>query len=284
MERDTRRRALLLASSPLLVLVVLQKRWVQIALALVAYFWSKKLFGVDPYTPIELVDFFTSNIEATIAFFGLVIAFAAGRGFIESKQLDLRLGLESEIANLSGDVSRLLNIHWQVAVAMFEVTQLGRRAVEEAIATNSSNVVFPPAANYWFQELKVRSRSLPEAHQAIALIGGRFREIYRKSGPLVRSSLITSLCLNRAEAAFERILPFCDLIQIDDTWSIERFLILQKQHSGAAPEQFLIAHDRDELWFQGWMGGASAVGAGSIFRPSIVIAVLMWRELWRLRE
>lgn len=284
MEPDTRRRVLLLASLSLLAVVVLQKRWVQLALVLGAYYWSKSLFGVDPYTPVELVDFFTSNIEATVAFAGLIIAFAAGRGFIESKQLDLRLGLESDIANLSEDVSQLLSVHRRVAVALVEVTREGRSAVEYAIATNSPNVPFPPAAGLWFRELLVRAKSLPEANQAIALIDERFREISRKSGPLVRSSLVTSLCLNRAQAAFNRILPFCSLIQIDDTWSIEAFLIGQAQHPGASPEQFLAALDEDELWFQGWMGGASAVGTGSIFRPSILIATLMWWHLWKMRE
>jgi hypothetical protein len=284
MERYWRRRGLLLISSPVILVTFLRKRTVQLAIALVAYFNAETLLGVKPYTPIQLVEFFTSNIEGAIGFVGIVVAFAAGRGFIESKQLDLRLALEAEIADLSRDASKLLEACRRAANAMAKVQQLGDAAVNHSIATNASKVVFPPEMDGAFRDLILRSIPLGQAQDDLAYIGGRFGEITRKFGPVVRSSLITSLCLQRAELALDRITSATTLMVVEEGWCVESFLLLQAQHKGSTPEQLLAALNADELRFQSWMGGASAVGAGSIFRPSSVLAALLWWELWKVRE
>ena len=284
MERYWRRRGLLLISSPVVLVSLLRKRSVQLAVAVVAYFTAEKWVGVKPYTPIQLVEFFSSNVEGAIGFVGIVVAFAAGRGFIESKQLDLRLALEAEIADLSRDASKLLETCRRAATAMANVKRLGEAAVNESIATNAPTVVFPPQMDISFRDLILRSIPLSQAQDDLAYIGGRFGEITRKFGPVVRSSLITSISLQRAEMALERITRVTTLMVVEEGWSVEAFLVLQEQYEGSTPEQLLAALEADELRFQSWMGGASAVGAGSIFRPSSVLAALLWWKLWQVRE
>lgn len=284
MEKYWRRRALLLISSPVVLVVLLRKRSVQLAIALLAYFSAEKLFGVTPFTLIELVEFFSSNLEGAIAFVGLVVAFAAGRGFIESKQLDLRLALEAEIADLSEDASQLLAVCRRAATMMITVRKLGEKAVQQSIATNAPNVAFPAEVEMSFRELLTRSNPLAKAQMDLVSIGERFGDIKRKFGPVVRSSLITSISLNRAEVELEQMSSTATLMVIDERWSIEGFLVLLAQHDGASPEQFLAALKAHELRFQGLMGGAGAVGAGSIFRPSVLLTALLWWKLWMLRE
>lgn len=284
MERYWRRRGLLLISSPVILVTFLRKRSVQLAIALLAYFTVERWLGVKPYTPIQLVDFFSSNVEGAIGFVGIVVAFAAGRGFIESKQLDLRLALEAEIADLSQDASKLLEICRRAATAMVTVKRLGEAAVNQSIATNAPSVVFAPQMDKAFRELILRSIPLAKAQDDLVYIARRFGEITRKFGPVVRSSLITSICLQRAELALDRMTSATTLMIVEEGWSVEAFLILQAQHEGSTPEQLLEALEADELRFQSWMGGASAVGAGSIFRPSTVLAALLWWSLWKVRE
>lgn len=284
MEQLWRRRGLILLSLPVLLIVLLRKQSVQLASALILYWNARPLFGVTPYTMSELLAFFTSNIEATIGFFGIVIAFAAGRGFIESKQLDLRLSVEGDIAKLSEDASALISVCRRAALAMIEVERLGRSSLEHSVATNSAYVAFPPAMGPAFRELADSSRELPQAQRGLVAIGRRFGEITRKSGPVVRSNIVTAFSLERAEANISKISEAARLIEGADKLSVEEFLYLQSHHRGATPQQLLDALKRHELRFQAWMGGASAVGAGSIFTPSIIVCVVLWFRLWSVRE
>lgn len=284
MEKHWRRRGLLLLSLPFFLKVLFKKQSVQLVVALVLYWNARTLFGVTPYTISDLLTFFTSNIEATIGFVGIVIAFAAGRGFIESKQLELRLSVESDIANLSEDVSKLLAAVRRAAVAMIEVEKLGRAALEHAVSTNSTQVAFPPAMGPAFRELIDSSRELPQAQRGLLAVWRRFGEIMRKFGPVIRSNFVTTFSLERAEANLRKISDSALLIEPDQSWSVEEFLFLQSHHGGTTPEQFLKALDAHELKFQGWMGGASAVGAGSIFNPSIIACAVLWFRLWSVRE
>ena len=284
MDMYWRRRGLLLASSPLVLVILLRKRSIQLAIAILVYLNAESLLGVTPYGSVELVEFFSSNMEGVIAFVGLIVAFAAGRGFIESKQLDLRLELEEEIAGLSEDASQLLAVCRRAAKAMITVSWLGDTAVRNSVSTNSPTVVFPAEMDPAFRELVSSSKPLAQAQRELADFDERFGKINRKFGPVVRSSLISSFALERAAAALERISRTTSLMVVEPHWSVEGYLVLRAGHRGAQPEQFLTALKADELRFQAWMGAASAVGAGSIFRPSVLISVRLWWRLWKLRE
>lgn len=284
MDKFSRRRGLLLLSLPLLLIVLVRKQSVQLAAAMLLYWLARPLFGVTPYTMSELLNFFTSNIEATIGFFGIVIAFAAGRGFIESKQLDLRLSVEGDVAKLSEDASALISVCRRAALAMIEVDRLGRSSLEHAVATNSTYVAFPPAMGTAFRELADSSNDLPQAQRGLVAVGRRFGEITRKSGAVVRSNIVTSFSLERAEVNLRKISDAARLIEGAEKLSVEEFLYLQSHHGGTSPQQFLAALEKHELRFQAWMGGAGAVGASSIFNPSIIACVILWFRLWSVRE
>lgn len=256
----------------------------QLALLLLLYANAEFLLSVKPYTLAELVDFFASNIEATIGFVGLIVAFAAGKGFVESKQLDLKLALEAELGELLAEGGKSIRACRVAAESMVEVEALASMVVIQASAANISPVVFPARVVGAYDMLLRRSLGLSEAQNGLEPLLNRFGEMERKWAPLLRAHLITSLALERAKGALSAISDEATLLEPMQTWPIEEFLVRQQGHWGTSAEDFIEVARANENRFHGWMGAASGMGSSSIFRPSALITARLWWRLFWMRE
>ncbi len=284
MDRIAARRGLILLSSPLILWMFLRKSWVQLALLALLYANAERWLAVKPYRVTDLVDFFSDHLEATIGFVGLIVAFAAGKGFVESKQLDLKLALESEIGEFLREGSRLIRTCRLAAESMVEVETLARMVVIHAQASNISPVVFPTSVEGAFDRLLRRSRDLRETQSNMDPFLTRFREMEQRWAPLIRSSLIISIALEKAKHAFSAISASATLLEPQQDWTIEEFLVLQQGHWGTRAEEFVGVARGKEGRFHAWMGGATGMGSSSIFRPSVLLTAKLWWNLFRMRE
>ncbi|PJL51007.1 hypothetical protein B9Y60_14565 [Stenotrophomonas maltophilia] len=273
------RRALLLLSSPVIVWIFLKKSWVQLALLLIVYANAERWLSVRPFSLIEFVDFFADHTDALVGIVGLVVAFAAAKGFIESKQLDLKLALEAEVGELMQAGAKSIHTCRRAAESMVEVEELARSLVLQASANNTSPVIFPTRVEGAYHTLLRRARDLPEAQGSFESHLARFLEMERKWAPLIRSSLITSLALEKAKSALEAVKSASTLLEPRQNWPIEEFLVRQEGHWGTRADEFVSLARVNENRFYFWMGAASGMGAGSIFPPSVLITTRLW---WRL--
>lgn len=256
----------------------------QLALLSLLYANAEGLLSVKPYTLVELVDFFASNIEAAIGFVGLIVAFAAGKGFIESKQLDLKLSLEAELGELIAEGGKSIRACRVAAESMVEVEALARMVVIHASSANISPVVFPVRVEGAYQMLLRRSLGLSEAQEGLDSLLNRFGEMERKWAPLIRGHLITSLAVEKAKGALSAISDEATLLVPMQNWPIEEFLVRQQGHWGISAEDFIEVARANETRFHGWMGAASGMGSSSIFRPSVLITARLWWRLFWMRE
>lgn len=284
MDRVWTRRWLIVLSSPLILFIFLRKTWVQLALSAVLYANAESWLSVTPFSFDELVNFFSSRVEAAIGFVGLVVAFAAGRGFVESKQLDLKLAFEAEMGELASDASKSIQTCRMAAESMVSVESMAAPIVVQAQESGAGRVVFPTRVEGAYHMLLYKARGLRDAQESLGPLLGRFRDSERKWAPLIRSNLITSIALSKAKDALASISDAASLLEVDQNWMIEEFLVMQEGHWGTRPEEFVRVVRANENKFHGWMGAASGMGSSSIFRPSVLITAQLWWQLFRMRE
>lgn len=284
MDRVLTRRALIILSSPMIVWILLKKSWVQLVLLLILYANAERWLSVKPYSLIEFVEFFADHTDALVGIVGLVVAFAAAKGFVESKQLDLKLALEAEVGELMKAGGKSIQTCRLAAESMVEVEELARSLVLQATVKNVSPVVFPRRVEGAYHTLLRRVEGLPEAQSSFDPLLSRFREMETKWAPVIRSSLITSVALEKAKSELTTVSSASTLLEPRQNWLIEEFLVRQEGHWGTRADEFAILAKASENRFYAWMGAASGLGAGSIFPPSVVITTQLWWRLFRMRE
>lgn len=284
MDRVLARRALIVLSSPLILVIFLRKSWVQLVLAAVLYANAESWLSVTPFSSEELVDFFANRVEAAIGFVGLVVAFAAGKGFVESKQLDLKLAFESEMGELVEAASKSIQTCSMAAESMVEVESIAAPIVAQAEMSGAAKVVFTSRVAGAYHMLLYKARGLEEAQESLGPLLGQFRDLQRKWAPLIRSNLLTSIALAKAYEALSAISDAASLLEVEQDWMIEEFLVMQQGHWGTRPEVFVGVVRANVNRFNGWMGAASGMGSSSIFEPSVLVTAQIWWQLFRMRE
>lgn len=277
MDRNLRRRLLLLISAPIAIWIVLRRPTVVLLILLAIYWNADRWLGVTPLTIQQLIEFLTTNIEAAIAFSGLIIAFAAARGFVEAKQLDLKLALEAEITNIQGDAGKLIDVCSYATKTMLRIEEEAIVALRDTPA--GVPVRFSPSVHSDYRGLQSTSRTLPEAQRGFTYLIQRVSDIERKFGPIIRTSVVTTLALDQAKKALEAIGAAATFIVPHEHLSLDEFILLQAKHNGASASDFLMVVDNNSGRFYVWIGAASAIGAGSIFKPS---ALNVFRMAWKL--
>lgn len=277
MNRNLKRRLLLLISAPIAIWIVL-RRPTAVFLILLAIYWNAdRWLGVTPLSMQQLVEFLANNVEAAIAFSGLIIAFAAARGFVEAKQLDLKLALEAEITNIQGDAGKLIDACSYAVERMVKIKEQAIAPMRDTPA--GTPISFVPSVHSDYRALKSISRTLPEAQRGFTHVIQRFSDIERKFGPIIRTSVVTTVALDQAKQALEAIGASATFMVPQDHLTLDEFVFLQARHTGASPSEFLAVVEQNSGRFYAWIGAASAIGAGSIFRPS---AFNVFRMAWKL--
>lgn len=242
------------------------------------YVNAERWIGVTPLSLPQLLEILATKIEASIAFGALLIAIAARRGFIEAKQLDIKLALEAEITNIQADAASLINECTHVAERMAKIECDGREAFANVQIGVPARITAPLQRE--FEEMLGASRSLPSAQRGFGAISRRFFDIERKFGPVIRTSILTTIALRQARKALDDIDNAATLIEPLDHWRIEEFLLRQHLHAGSSANHFLGVVAERSGWFYGWIGAASAIGSPSIFKPSVFNVIGMAKKLW----
>lgn len=262
--------------------VFLRRPLVLLGLSLILYFYSDRLFGITPLKPYELIEMLGQAQEATVAAAGLVVAIASVTAFKHVKRLDLELAASSAITAIIRDGMDLLTRNRLYCDAVLEVSELWRhRYMTLDLSEEAKRDLDQEIDDAWYGLLRAAPKARVDRDEIWA-IARRLIDLNDQHGAVLRSKILTPFFLERALHHFEVIAGAATFVVPSDDATPRTFLPAFPLAGKEGVSAYLALDHRHTLRFLGYLGGASSIGSSAVAPASLVTAVRMAANVWKM--
>lgn len=254
---------------------VFQSKWVWLVLLLIAYF-SAPMFGIEPLSPVQVVDVFIQNPDSWMAVVTIVVAIVAAGSFMASKRLDMRLAA-------ADDIQKLLR-------RMTDVASEDRLAADALVSFRKYAETYPKGAKG--DEAATALRQIaPMVLVTVSKVAkdqGRMWEIYKDAIALqsrhrlaLSSSSVCALMFGKGLSGLDQLASSRGWIYPINPDDLDDLYNWCSDSRSEWVEGYSQASQKIEEQVSFFLGGSAGAVAGTLFTTSAVAAWNAWLGIVR---
>lgn len=249
---------------------VLQSKWTWLLLLLVAYCNAPR-FGIEPLSPIQVVDVFVQKPDSWMAVVTIVVAIVAAGSFMASKRLDMRLAAADDIQKLLKRMTDVASEERLAADALVSFREYAAAYPKGSIGDEASEAMLQIAPMLLVTVSKVAKDQ------------GRMWEIYKEAIALQSRHRLALSSSSASAWMFAKGLLKLEQLAASRAWVFPT-------HPGQLDMLYTWVSDSRSAWVEGYsqasekiegqasfyLGGSAGAVAGTLFSTSAVAAWNAW--------